>query len=200
MKIKICGLSRIEDIYAANMTMPDYVGFVFAASKRRISREDAKEYKKLLLPEINTVGVFVNEEVKEIVAICEDKSIEYIQLHGNESNQYINELKEQTGLPIIKAIRIKSTENLKAAGNTTADYVLFDTMVENAYGGTGKSFPWEILKNYEKPYFLAGGITVENIEEAKNTNAYCLDISSGAETDGKKNIIKMEELVRRVRI
>jgi len=200
MKIKICGLSRIEDISVANITMPDYVGFVFAESKRRISREDAKEYKKLLLPRIKTVGVFVNEEAKKVIDICKDKSIEYIQLHGNESNQYISELRAKTGLPIIKAIRIKTAENLKAAEETTADYILFDTMAEDVYGGTGKSFSWEILKNYEKPYFLAGGITIENIEEAKKTNAYCLDVSSGAEIDGKKNFMKIEELVRRVRL
>ena len=108
-KIKICGLSREEDIIAVNETMPDYIGFVFAESKRRISREKALELKKLLNPNIKAVGVFVNAPITEVANCCADNTIDLIQLHGDESDEYMAQLKSITDKPIIRAVRVRST-------------------------------------------------------------------------------------------
>lgn len=202
MKIKICGLTREEDIISANNAMPDYIGFVFAKSKRRLTYEQAIPLKRMLSPPIKAVGVFVNEDISTIIKGEKLGIIDVIQLHGDESSKYIHNLKAKTNLPIIKAVRIGDTlpHNLD---KTPADFLLLDKLSSRAYGGLGESFNWELLKNIKSPYFLAGGINLSNIDGAMSHSPYCVDISSGAETNGIKDsrkITKLTNLVKKYNI
>ena len=198
-KIKLCGLKRLEDIKAANQCMPDFVGFVFAGSKRKVTKEQAATLKHHLSSEIKTVGVFVNAPTSEIIALADEKIIDIIQLHGDESESEMRMLKEATGLPIIKAIRVRSAAQIQQSQSLPCDYLLLDTYVKDAYGGSGKQFDWNLIGHLEKPYFLAGGITLANITQALQTDAYCLDLSSAIETDGVKDPLKMAAIVAAVR-
>lgn len=199
-KIKICGLSREEDIIAVNETMPDYIGFVFAESKRRISREKALELKKLLNPNIKAVGVFVNAPITEVANCCADNTIDLIQLHGDESDEYMAQLKSITDKPIIRAVRVRSTEDIMKADHLPCDYLLFDTYIKDQYGGSGVTFDWSLIPKIEKPFFLAGGLDRTNINEAvRQCDPYCLDISSGVETNWRKDNKKIKEIVTIVR-
>ena len=199
-KIKICGLSREEDIIAVNETMPDYIGFVFAESKRRISREKALELKKLLNPNIKAVGVFVNAPITEVANCCADNTIDLIQLHGDESDEYMAQLKSITDKPIIRAVRVRSTEDIMKADHLPCDYLLFDAYIKDQYGGSGVTFDWSLIPKIEKPFFLAGGLDRTNINEAvRQCDPYCLDISSGVETNGCKDNKKIKEIVTIVR-
>lgn len=193
MKIKICGLKRLEDIEYVNLYKPDYIGFVFAGSKRKISFEFAKELKKHLSKDIITVGVFVDEDIKHITSLVNDKVIEMVQLHGSEDALYIKKLRKYIDVPIIKAIKVIDEKSLQI--NFDADYYLLD----NAIAGSGESFDWKLIKKLDKPIFLAGGINLYNIKEALKQNVYALDISSGVETEGFKDRNKIEEIIRRVR-
>lgn len=199
-KIKICGLSREEDIIAVNETMPDYIGFVFAESKRRISREKALELKKLLNPNIKAVGVFVNAPITEVANCCADNTIDLIQLHGDESDEYMAQLKSITDKPIIRAVRVRSTEDIMKADHLPCDYLLFEAYIKDQYGGSGVTFDWSLIPKIEKPFFLAGGLDRTNINEAvRQCDPYCLDISSGVETNWRKDNKKIKEIVTIVR-
>ena len=195
-KIKLCGLSREEDIKAANILKPDFIGFIFAKkSKRFISRDKAMALKKILDPKILSVGVFVNEKPEVIAGYLEDKIIDIAQLHGNEDENYIKTLRKFMGKPIIKAFQIRGEKNLQEAEKSIADYILLD------YGsGDGKIFDWSLIKNFNRPYFLAGGLTPENVSEAIATlNPFAVDVSSGIEANGIKDTEKMKKFVNAVR-
>ncbi|WKY48891.1 phosphoribosylanthranilate isomerase [Eubacteriaceae bacterium ES3] len=200
-KIKICGLSRMEDIEAVNLYLPDYIGFVFAKSRRQIDLKRAEVLKNKLDPQIEAVGIFVNHPVDEVVEIIKSGAINIVQLHGDETDEYIRDLKDK--LPseknlIIKAIRVKSKPILQT--DNLVDYYLFDTYVESHYGGAGIGFNWELIKDIDKPYFLAGGIQLSNVEVAiKQLHPYCIDLSSGVERDGLKDTEKIKEIVEKVR-
>lgn len=194
-KIKICGLSRVEDIETVNEVMPDFIGFVFAKSRRQVSIEKAAELKSLLNPDIKAVGVFVNEELSVIKLLAELDIIDIIQLHGDENSDYIKSAKK-LGKPVIKAVRVADT---LPAADENADFVLFDKHGENAYGGLGESFDWELLRNYSLPYFLAGGVNIQNLSEALALNPYAIDISSGVEENGVKSKRLIEQAVKIVR-
>lgn len=199
-KIKICGLRRGEDISYANELCPDFAGFIMAPSKRQISCQTAVELKKRLRGDIPAVGVFVNQPVQEMVKCVECGAIDWIQLHGDETEDTIQELKKYVSAPIIKAVRVKSGEDCLRADGLSCDYLLFDTFSEKMYGGTGHTFSWEIIPSgLRHPYFLAGGIDCGNIDEALRTGCYAVDVSSGAETEGVKDRAKMEQLIRAVR-
>lgn len=195
-KIKICGLFRPEDIMAVNEARPDYIGFVFAKSRRQVSREEAEKLKKLLRPDITAAGVFVDSPIEFIENIVKDGSIDMIQLHGRENQDYIKELKKRTGREIIKAFKVTSPEDIKDAVKTPADYLLFDSGE-----GTGKTFDWNMIKEkIDIPFFLAGGIHAGIVEEAITAlHPYALDVSSAAESGGVKNKEKILEIVRRIR-
>ena len=200
MKIKICGLFRDCDIDYVNEAMPDFIGFVFAKSRRQVSTEWAKVMRPRLRSEITPVGVFVNEPLARVVKLLNDNIIEMAQLHGAENETYIQELKTLTNKPIIKAVRVLSQEDIEAAQNTVADYLLLD----NGAGGTGESFDWSLVskvkKQRQKPFFLAGGLNSGNLEQAiLATSPYAVDLSSGVETDGIKDRNKILEIVRRMR-
>lgn len=199
-KIKICGLKRIEDIEAVNEYQPDYIGFLFAEGRKRtITAEQAEMLKSALNSDIKAVGVFLNNDIHFVIDLAKRGIIDLIQLHGDEDEDYINTIRANTDTPIIRAVRVKSTEDILSADRLPVDYLLFDTYDKNAYGGTGKVFDWNVIPKTVKPYFLAGGLDTENIAQALHTGAYCLDVSSGAETDGLKDRNKISELIKIVR-
>ncbi|MBO4783081.1 MAG: phosphoribosylanthranilate isomerase [Lachnospiraceae bacterium] len=193
-KIKLYGLRRAEDIEAANLLKPDYIGFVFyKKSKRYISYEEAKILKSML--SIKAVGVFVDENPKVVADLLEKGIIDLAQLHGSEDETYIKALRKLTDKPLIKAFQIKTTEELKKAEASSADMILLD-----AGTGDGVSFDWDMLKSFNRPYFLAGGMTPENVSPAiEKLHPYGVDVSSGIETDGFKDLKKMREFVYNVR-
>lgn len=200
-RIKICGLKRECDIDYVNEFSPDYIGFIFANTKRYVSPELAKTLKAWLDSRIKAVGVFVNEDLNTVCAIADSGTIDLIQLHGDENEEYINTVKARTGKPIIKAVRVKSSEQMLAAEKLPCDYLLLDTYRKEQYGGIGESFNWELIpKTLSKPFFLAGGLNSENILQAENTvKPYCLDISTGVEENGFKSREKIEEIIKIIR-
>ncbi len=195
-RVKLCGLTRAEDIEAVNRLEPEYIGFVFAEkSKRYVSPEKAAELKKLLNPEIKAVGVFVDEDINKVANLLRNKTIDIAQLHGNEDNSYIEKLKKLINTPVIKAFQIKSGDDIAEACNSAADYVLLDSGK-----GSGQRFNWELIKSINRPYFLAGGLDTENISIAvKSLRPFAVDVSSGIETDEKKDLDKMTAFVNAVR-
>ena len=196
-KIKICGLRRIDDIEAVNQALPDYIGFVFAPSNRRVDIKTAAILKEKLDPQIKAVGVFVNEDINTVSQIVQRGIIDLIQLHGDEDDLYIRQLKNICGCFVIKAVSISGT--LPILPNK-ADYLLFDT-VSIQRGGVGRTFDWLILKEYhDVPYFLAGGISTENVNDAIHLlSPFCVDVSSGVETNGLKDPEKINEFTQTVR-
>ena len=184
-KIKICGLKRKEDIEIVNKYLPDYIGFVFAENRKRtINVSTAKELYNMLNHNIKAVGVFLNQDIDYINKCL--PYIDLIQLHGNEDERYIEELKKITNKPIINAYR----------DDNNADYLLLD----NINPGSGVPFDWNTIERYNKPVFLAGGININNIQEALMINPYCIDCSSGVETDGLKDELKIKEIISKVRL
>lgn len=199
-KIKICGLSRLDDILIVNKVLPDYIGFVFVKSRRQITPQQANILKLRLDDSIKSVGVFVNEDINIISDICNDNIIDLVQLHGNEDAEYIEKLKKLVTKPIIKAIRLKTSQDILQAQTTASDFLLYDTYHDKEYGGTGIAFDWSIIPKTEKQIFLAGGISTENVVDAiKFVCPYCVDVSSSVETDGIKDNRKIIEIVNKVR-
>lgn len=200
-RIKICGLTRREDILAVNEWKPDYAGFVFAPGKRQLTAAKAQSLKEILLPEIPAVGVFVNSPMEDILALAESRTIDFIQLHGDEDQEYILTLKNRLSqpLPIVKAIRVRTEADMRKAQDLPADYLLFDTYTRGLYGGSGKTFDWSMIPAVKKPWFLAGGLNASNMEKAMKTNAFCLDLSSAVETDGRKDPEKIKQIIKIVR-
>jgi phosphoribosylanthranilate isomerase len=205
MLLKICGLTREKDIEIVNRYLPDYIGFVFAKSKRHVNLEEAKKLAIMLNPMIKSVGVFVDSPEQEVSTIARECNLNAVQLHGNEDEKYLLTLRGllPKSTQIIKAIRVKDIESVKATANLPCDLLLFDTYCENTTGGSGKTFNWELLKSatdIKKPYFLAGGLNSENILSAtQELNLYAVDISSGVETDGVKDERKICEIIKKVR-
>ena len=198
-KIKICGLTRPEDIDSVNEALPDYVGFVFAESRRRVTVPLAEALKRRLNPKIKAVGVFVNADPAEIARVAGGGSIDLIQLHGDEDAAYIGSIKRLTGLPVIKAVRIQYREQIRAAQALPCDLLLLDTYQKGAYGGTGQTFDYGLIPPLHKPFFLAGGLSADNINDALCIGPYGVDVSGGVETDGVKDAGKIRELIRRIR-
>lgn len=195
-KIKLCGLSRPCDIAYANELMPDYIGFVFAPNSRRyVSPEKAFRLRRQLSPQIAAVGVFVKETPETVAALLADGTIDIAQLHGGESTDYIRRLRTLTGKPLIQAFRIDTPEDIFAAEQSPADFILLDS----GSGGTGTSFDWELARSLQRPYFLAGGLGISNVADAIGTlHPYAVDVSSGIETDGCKDRQKMNAFVHAV--
>lgn len=185
MLVKICGLRRIEDINYANELKPDFVGFVFALNKvRTVTPSLAKELYDKLDYNIKAVGVFRNNSLELIKEVINLGCIDMIQLHGDEDEEYIGRLNEFTDLPIIKAYK----------DSKYADYLLFDSLDP----GKGEVFDWKEIKR-NKPFFLAGGITLDNLDVAVKEKPYCIDVSSSVETDSFKDYKKMKEFIKRCR-
>ena len=195
-RIKICGLRRPEDIDAVNELKPEYIGFVFfPGSKRYVTPETAKSLRAGLNPGIRAVGVFVDEKPETVAGLLEEGVIDIAQIHGNEDEAYLESLRGLTGKPLIRAFRIRSAEDARRAQESTAEQILLD-----AGAGDGKTFDWNWLKEVTRPYFLAGGLNPENAGEAvRKLKPYAVDVSSGIETEGYKDIAKMRAFVRAVR-
>ncbi|MBO6122848.1 MAG: phosphoribosylanthranilate isomerase [Methanobrevibacter sp.] len=194
VKIKICGLKRLEDIEIANRYRPDYIGFVFAQSKRQVTHDLARRLKDNLDPDITAVGVFVDSSAEEILELYDDGTIDMVQLHGSESEEFILNLKEKTNckLKIIKAIEMYDGIDITEYDNSKADYLLFDSG-----RGSGKTFDWNLIrKNLKKDFFIAGGLTSQNINEAIDQfNPYAVDLSSSLEVNGFKDENKIREIM-----
>ena len=205
VKLKICGMRRSEDIEMANRHKPDYIGFVFADSPRKVSYEQAKELSGLLSDEIVPVGVFVNEHMKLIVDLFKDGIIEMAQLHGDEDEKYIRNLKdksiEETGkqIPVINAIEIKEgvdyDDELLKWRDSASDYFILDSGK-----GSGKTFDWSLIDKesefFKNSIFLAGGLNSENLALAiEEFNPFAVDLSSSVETDGFKDEEKIKEII-----
>ena len=205
LKLKICGMRRPEDIEIANKYKPDYVGFVFAQSPRKVSYEQAKELSGLLSEDIVPVGVFVNEHMKLIVDLFKDGIIEIAQLHGDEDEKYIRNLKdksiEETGkqIPVINAIEIKDgadyDDELLKWRDSSSDYFILDSGK-----GSGKTFDWSLIDKesefFKNSIFLAGGLNSENLALAiEEFNPFAVDLSSSVETDGFKDEEKIKDII-----
>lgn len=196
-KIKLCGLTRPEDIAAANALKPEYIGFVFAPKSRRaVSREKAAELRAQLSPEIQTVGVFVNEAPETVARLLNEDLLDIAQLHGQEDAAYIARLRSLTPKPLWQAFRVEDAASLAAAARSTADMVLLDS----GAGGTGTVFNWKLLQGFPQPYILAGGLDADNAADAVNRlHPDVVDVSSGIETAGRKDPAKMAAFVAAVR-
>jgi len=208
MKIKICGLSREEDIEYVNDAQPDYIGFVFAESRRKVTPAQAAKLRRRLARGIAAVGVFVNAPIDDIVCLYRDGIISLAQLHGTEDDAYIERLKETGyGVKVIKVIKSMELVSMTKADKTIApgaNYYLIDSGA-----GSGKTFDWDLLRadmpcvswleSSGKQWFLAGGITPENIKQAMELNPFAIDVSGGAETNGIKDRYKIVKLTAMVR-
>lgn len=230
MKIKICGLKRPEDIAYVNEAAPDFAGFVFAGQKRKVTPEQATGLRQRLAPGILPVGVFVNAPPEQIVSLCAEGTIEAIQLHGQEDAEYIRTLRQllqeamprpvsqraaseigsrdrvlacgMGGIPLIRAVRVESVEDIRRAEQLDVEYLLLD----HGAGGTGESFDWTLLQEagrLRKPFFLAGGMRAENVREAVQQIPYppfAIDMSSSVEDkQGRKDREKILRAVSAVR-
>ncbi len=195
-KVKLCGLRREIDIDYANELKPDYIGFVFAKkSKRCVMPSEASALKKRLDPDIKAVGVFVNEEPENIAALANAGTIDAAQLHGSEDDAYIAGLKELTDVLIIKAFKVQGIEDIKKANESGADLVLLD-----AGAGEGLTFDWSLLAGVKRPYFLAGGLSPNNLKTVvEKIKPYGVDASSSLETEGFKDKAKMTAFVNAAR-
>ena len=204
-QVKLCGLTRPEDIQIANELKPEFIGFAFwEKSKRNVSRETAQKLKKALLPEIKAVGVFVNEEVLVVAGLLNDGIIDVVQLHGTEDGEYIGRLRELApGKEIIRAVQIKGKESLEELKAMPADEVLLpDYYLLDSGTGTRRAFNWDLIKSIEipRPFFLAGGLDPDNVSTAIDyVKPMAVDVSSGIETDGVKDPDKMRAFVGNVR-
>ncbi|MGL4345872.1 MAG: phosphoribosylanthranilate isomerase [Cellulosilyticaceae bacterium] len=197
-KIKICGITTCEEVSMMNALKPDYIGFVFARSKRQVTSGEAQTLRRQLSPDIKVVGVFVNEPIDRMMRIVREVGLDFIQLHGDEDALYRKQLKQKINLPIIQAMGVDQYGECPVQH----DYLelrLFDFKSEGQYGGTGQRFDWGRLKAYEFDYFLAGGVNAHNIEEALRYKPYCIDVSSGAEKNGKKDLDKTRLIIQKVR-
>ena len=196
-RFKLCGLRSIEDIQIANRYLPDYVGFVFAPSKRQVTKEQAKGLIAQLNPAILPVGVFVNAPLEELLEIAQTVGLKVIQLHGEEPPELVEQLKQNSGCEIWKAIRVKNEQSVENIERYHADRYLMDAYQPGEYGGSGKQFQWELIQHLPKErLILAGGLNYQNLIKAVTTvSPYAVDLSSGAETDGHKDESKVKHLI-----
>ena len=208
-KVKMCGISKIDTIPAVVEAKPDYMGLVFAPSKRQVTVEQAKTLVEELHKQyavrynsetIKTVGVFVNETIENLLKIAEEVKLDVIQLHGDEDESFIQILKEQSNVEIWKAVQVRSAADAEKWIDSSADMLLFDAYHKDERGGTGEVFDWSSLDEFERPFMLAGGIDSTNVARAIRTvRPYGIDISSGIETEGVKDDEKMKAFTNIVR-
>lgn len=193
--VKFCGLSRSEDIAAVNILNPDYAGFVFwEKSRRYVAPETAKMLSDKLNPDIVPVGVFLDSDLNRIIDIANTGCIRTVQLHGSEDEGFVRETRDATGMPVIRAFRIATRNDLEKAISTEADLMMLDGGI-----GEGRTFDWTLLEDVKRPYILAGGLNPENVMEAiERLHPFGVDVSSGIETDGIKDQDKMKRFMEAV--
>ncbi len=195
--IKCCGMFRPEDIAAVNAARPDYCGFVidFPKSHRSVSPDQACRLRAELDEGIAAVGVFVDQPAQDVARTANECRLNAVQLHGREDDLYISGLRRLTNVPVIQAFKVSAPHDLEAARASSADFILLDNGQ-----GTGATFDWRLLEGFDRPYFLAGGLTPQSIAEAvERLHPYAIDISSGIETDRLKDPEKISEAVRETR-
>ncbi len=196
-KIKICGLCQERDIDFVNQYLPDYAGFVvnYPRSHRSLSPERAEQLVRLLNPGIPAVGVIVDQSLDAAAELLRRGAADILQLHGSEDEDYIRALRETTGREIWKAFRIEGEADLERAVKSCADMVVLDNG-----RGTGEVFDWSLIRDFPRPYFLAGGLNPQNVVGAvKRLHPYGIDLSSGVETDGVKDKGKLSSVISSVR-
>ena len=195
-EIKICGLTRVEDIIAVNRYGADYAGFVFCKKSRRyIDSYKAGELIDLLRSDITTVGVFMDEPLDNVISAARISGVQMIQLHGHESDEYVEYVRRTLERPVIKAFKADEEGALEKALKSNADYVMIDSGA-----GSGRKFDWNILKGFNRDYFLAGGLDPESVGEALSMlEPFAVDVSSGVETDGLKDEEKIEKFIKAVK-
>ena len=215
-KVKMCGISKVETIPAVVEAKPDYMGLVFAPSKRQVTVDQAKilveelhrGYAKKYGSDtehdkndtIKTVGVFVNETVDNLVTIANEANLDAVQLHGDEDETFIQSLKERTNVEVWKAIQIRTAADTEKWIDSSAEMLLFDAYHKDERGGTGEVFDWSSLDAFERPFMLAGGIDSTNVARAIRTvRPYGIDISSGIETNGMKDDKKITAFTKIVK-
>ena len=203
MKIKFCGIRRKEDVDFCNTLLPEFMGMILTPGfKRSITAEYAETLVKEKKSCIKAVGVFVDTTSEKVAEISKKAFLDVIQLHGNETAEIIKEVKELTGLPVWKAVRVQNTQDIKNAELLGADKLVLEGYVSGKAGGTGITANWELISKSKPqiPFFLAGGLTPKNLSAAINTvKPYGVDFSSGIETDGIKDYKKMQEIVNIIR-
>lgn len=198
-KIKICGLKRPEDIEYVNEAKPDYCGFIieFPKSSRNVTGDQVRILTAELDKDIIPVGVFVNAAPGRVEELLLDGTIRMAQLHGQEDDEYIRRIQKSTGCQVIKAFSVKTAQDIEAALKSPADYILLD----QGSGGTGQTFDWSLIPEIKRPFFLAGGLGADNLEQAIDTiRPYAVDLSSSVETGGVKDrskILKAVSLVHK---
>ena len=186
-KVKICGLSTVEAVETAVLAGADYIGFVFAASKRQVSLEQAQELAKRVTGKTKIVGVFVSPSLEDLEQAIGQVPLDMVQIHGTFDEALIPLI----SVPVIRAIQLSDQE---AQVTSQADYLLFDAPV----AGSGQTFDWGLLKDQkiQQDFFIAGGLTVDNVRQARETfQPYAVDVSSGVETDGRKDIEKIKAFI-----
>jgi len=219
-KVKMCGISKVETIPAIVDAKPDYMGLVFAPSKRQVTVDQAKilvselhkqyanrynrnviQWSNDVVQEfIKTVGIFVNETLENLVTIATEVNLDAVQLHGDEDEAFIQSLKERTNVEVWKAVQIRSAADAEAWIDSSADMLLFDAYHKDERGGMGEVFDWFCLDGFERPFMLAGGIDSTNVARAIRTvRPYGIDISSGIETEGVKDDEKIKAFTNIVR-
>lgn len=205
-KVKICGLKTLADVEIVNQYLPEYVGFVFAKTKRFVTDKQASIMRNALDKRIQAVGVFVNEPIEHVIQLCDTGIINVVQLHGEETDTYIQMLKQKTDTNVIKAVRVQSAEQVVENISAAADFMLFDTYKNGVPGGTGECFSLKILQESFaklrernqtiKPYFLAGGLHCDNVVDViRQMDCYAVDVSTGVETNGIKDAIKIKQFI-----
>lgn len=211
VKVKICGLKTLTDVEIANRYLPEYIGFVFANTRRFVTDEQAFAMRQALDGRIKAVGVFVDEPMEHVIEFCEKGIIDAAQLHGDETDDYIRTLKQKTGTTAIKAVRVRDVRQVIGCMSEEADFMLFDTYKKGEPGGTGERFELGILHESLarlkaegkriKPYFIAGGLDCGNVAEiiAKVGGCIAVDVSTGVETDGAKDAEKIRRFIEIVR-
>ncbi|MFZ5644150.1 MAG: phosphoribosylanthranilate isomerase [Bacillota bacterium] len=197
VRVKICGISDVETAHRAAHCGADALGFVFAPSRRRVSTEKAGSIITELPPFISKVGVFVNQSYSEICHIVECTGIDTIQLHGDETPEFCRSFRHK----VIKSLSVKEESDIASCKYYDVDAYLLDTSLPGMRGGTGISFDWRLATGFTHgPLILAGGLNPGNVREAiKTVRPYAVDVSSGVETDGKKDFYKIEEFIRRAK-
>lgn len=195
-KIKLCGMMSVQDAGYCNLVKPDLAGIIFAPGRMRtVTPNQAHCIRRALDRRIPAVGVFINAQIGEITALGDRGIIQLAQLHGSEDNAYIAELRKRSNLLIIQAIRVRSDADMQRAEKSDADILLLD-----GGAGEGRTFDWSHLRDFRRPYFLAGGLDAECVGQAIRDYApYGVDVSSGIESDGRKDPIKMQAFVSAVR-
>lgn len=197
-QVKICGIKREIDVEFINKYLPNYAGFVFAGTKRKLSPEIAKSLCRLTDSRIKKVGVFVNEDFENLLNIASLCRLDVIQLHGDETPKYVQNVKN-AGYEVWKAFRIQDSSIFEEIKKYNADKYLLDTYVKDEFGGSGIAFDWSLIKNGEN-IILAGGLTRENVAEAITiAKPYCVDVSSGVEDElGYKDEQKIRKFMEAV--